>query len=176
MSQTLLFDPRYAFDIFTEFPRDQAFPFQPGQTLWVPVFILPHPPNEAVRQDISSNLIWYASVYPLGLPDPSDPFQETILIELAASETPEQTWTFAWRVDHHTHLVSFLEDDAAVSLLPLTVDGKQDQALILMEVSSRQRLEEDFEQGITVWRMILKPHGEERDNRIKGTLRWLPVE
>ena len=73
-SQKLIFDDRYSYNIFTEFPLNEAFPFQPGDLLQLEVFLVSPPVHAIIRQEISTAMVWYASVYPFGQLDPSDPY------------------------------------------------------------------------------------------------------
>ncbi len=175
LSHSLIFDTRYSFDIFTEYPLEQDFPFKTGERLQVPVFLVSHPVNDYVLAEISSRMVWFASVYPFGQPDPSDPFGETLLLNIQGEEQSPLTWKFPWRVDHDDILLAYLEEHGAVQQVEQAIDNPGLAGGIIMDLIKLEKMEADDKNQIHTWRMILKPAGDQHPRRIVGSVEWRPA-
>ena len=166
--QAVGFDRRSAFNVITNFPVEQEFPFSLGQQIDMAVYFMPNLMQEWVRQELSPQAIQVMSVVPNGLPDPEDPYRETILAEFSPAGQPEQKVVLPWRVGHEDILVAVLEYDKPPGPLDQAAIGDWVPATIRMEIRELELLEAIPEGGMQLWRMNLVPAGEAGESLIVG--------
>lgn len=166
IEQVLSFDRRYVFDIATFYPEGEPFPFAKGERVRVPVDIYTHPLREWVFEEISAEALWYGSLRPNGTPDPNDPFGETFLIDISGTEAPEEAFQFAWRVDNDDLLLAVVDSEPVPEALARAEIGTAIPAVSTMEISVLEEFETDPQGEGQVWRIVLIPAGEERNNLI----------
>jgi hypothetical protein len=166
IEQVLSFDRRYVFDIASFYPEGEPFPFAEGERVRIPVAIYTHPLREWVFEEISPEALWYGSLRPNGTPDPNDPFGETLLIDISGAEAQEEAVQFAWRVDNDDLLLAVVDSEPVPETLARAEIGTAIPAVLTMEISFLEAFETDSQGESRVWRLVLIPAGEERNNLI----------
>jgi hypothetical protein len=154
------FDARYVYDLFTRLDADRGFPFQLGEHIQMEIFLMRHPLQPWVYEQLSPDVVWFGTGRPYGEPDPTEPSFETIMIDIASQAAPENKWHLPWQIDQDDALVVVVETGIPLGRLGSLANGDGVPAKATLEISMVEALETIPETGERIWRVVLIPAGE----------------
>jgi hypothetical protein len=156
----VLIDPRsaYWFDLTDD---NQSFPFDVGDLVEVPGFLIYHGVSEDLRVEVLETAQWSASLYPTG----ELINEETMAVQVQSISNPAVEYEFSWYIDVGDVLLVVAETPLPEELFVSPQIGDTTEVCLTMRVDQVISPQTD---GIA----ILVPYGEAVDNLLLSEIRF----